>query len=274
MICSSTPASREARRSASAARARSSCDPGAARRAAAGERCGLAASTASRHAREAPTTRRPVAAPAPRRATPPQARGVSRAGPSSQPGRSSDRDVSRPLPARPPALRRTALSSAPSRARPESPRRAGAPARGDAPLGPPDEAPEGRPVEPPDLPPRAADRPLPVPALESRPEGRPAAPERRSPLSGRPGRDPPRAAPEPPLEEEPDAGRPPRERDGSEAGGRGISTTYRAWWGSESEEAAREREKDPRGGPFHMRNPAASYSPRESPPKYHRRWWA
>jgi len=23
-----------------------------------------------------------------------------------------------------------------------------------------------------------------------------------------------------------------------------------------------------------MRNPAATYSPRESPPKYHRRWWA
>ena len=27
-------------------------------------------------------------------------------------------------------------------------------------------------------------------------------------------------------------------------------------------------------GPVQVRNPAASYSPRESPPKYHRRWWA
>ncbi len=34
------------------------------------------------------------------------------------------------------------------------------------------------------------------------------------------------------------------------------------------------RRKDPLRGPFCLRNPAASYSPRESPPKYHRRWWA
>ncbi len=32
--------------------------------------------------------------------------------------------------------------------------------------------------------------------------------------------------------------------------------------------------KGPQRGPFRERNPAASYSPRESPPKYHRRWWA
>jgi hypothetical protein len=32
--------------------------------------------------------------------------------------------------------------------------------------------------------------------------------------------------------------------------------------------------KGPPKGPFSLRNPAASYSPRESPPKYHRRWWA
>ncbi len=35
-------------------------------------------------------------------------------------------------------------------------------------------------------------------------------------------------------------------------------------------------ENEERGpeGPRSRRNPAASYSPRESPPKYHRRWWA
>jgi hypothetical protein len=44
----------------------------------------------------------------------------------------------------------------------------------------------------------------------------------------------------------------------------------RPWTDGERDE---KRRKGPRGGPF-KRNPAASYSPRESPPKYHRRWWA
>jgi hypothetical protein len=34
------------------------------------------------------------------------------------------------------------------------------------------------------------------------------------------------------------------------------------------------RRKRPQRASFEVRNPAASYSPRESPPKYHRRWWA
>ena len=32
--------------------------------------------------------------------------------------------------------------------------------------------------------------------------------------------------------------------------------------------------RTPEGVLFFLRNPAASYSPRESTPKYHRRWWA
>lgn len=43
--------------------------------------------------------------------------------------------------------------------------------------------------------------------------------------------------------------------------------------GGERKKDAKSR-KDPFRGPFCLRNPAASYSPRESTPKYHRRWWA
>ncbi len=97
----STPRSEE--RASFAARRFASVDssgiePGAARRAALGRRCGAAASTASRQARDAQTTRRPVAAPPPRRATHPHVRGVSRGGPSAHPSSVVERRVARSSP--------------------------------------------------------------------------------------------------------------------------------------------------------------------------------
>lgn len=182
-------ASLAARRSASVAS--SGIEPGAARRTASGRRWGLAASTASRHAREAPTTRRPVAAPAPRRATPPQVRGVSSAGPSAQPSSVVDRRVAR--------------SSAPARARPLGPD----PARSDRVRSDPFDRPAGRPVGRPD------DRPSEErPSVDRAPDERSGPPEREPPPE-RPGLDdrelePPDERGPVPLERpaEPDALRP------------------------------------------------------------------
>ena len=177
-------ASLAARRFASVAS--SGIELGAARRAAFGRRCGEAASTASRQARDAPTTRRPVAAPTPRRATPPQFRGVSSAGPSAQPSSVVERRVAR--------------SSAPRRARglgaerPRSPLGVDRPERGEPSRSVDRDRPPSRSVDRDRLlaPPRpdAVERP-PLPArgaLEA------LAPDRGPPVLPD-GRPPPRAAP-------------------------------------------------------------------------------
>lgn len=258
MIKASSSAERAsfaARRSASVAS--SGREPGAARRAASGRRCGVAASTASRQARDAPTTRRPVAAPAPRRATPPQVRGVSSGGPSAHPSSVVDRRVARsspPLRARllgaPPERDRSELG-APRLGRPEL-ERSEEPDRLEDPEGFEPDPPLGPPVEPPFEPPLGA------------PFGAP-------PLAA--GWDPPRGLCDLP------------ERDEPEEGGLAMSPTYRhttsilktlAMGNARAREfdGSKTRKGPPKGPSSLFRNSAASYSPRESTPKYHRRWRA
>ena len=132
--------------------------------------------------------------------------------------------------------------------------------------------------------------------LDGRAEPRPAEPDADPPLD--PPFEPPFAGPDFPV------GRPlPRgpldlpERDELEEGGLAIRPTYRPttpflktgstrptdtteiakkWWKSLKAKIPRRktRKGPPMGALFFLRNPAASYSPRESTPKYHRRWWA
>ena len=226
----------------------------------------MAASTASRHARDAPTTRRPVAAPAPRRATPPQVRGVSSAGPSAQPSSEVERRVARSSP----PLRARGLGAFPERGRSElpdarlgrpepvrsdeldrglEPERAGAPDRDDGPeRGPEPVRPEDEPPE--DEPPEDRDELEPEPLLPPRdgfpPEvGRPELSELDR-LEGRADPRPaePELAPEPPLDppfelpfagpDFPDGRPPPRgpfdlpERDELEEEGLAMRPTYRS----------------------------------------------
>jgi hypothetical protein len=53
-----------------------------------------------------------------------------------------------------------------------------------------------------------------------------------------------------------------------------CGTTYRQEGMPTDGGPGRKRRKGPSRGPSSLRNPAASYSPRGSLPKYHRRWWA
>ena len=206
MISASSSAARAslaARRSASVAS--SGIEPGAALRTVSGRRWGVAASTASRQARDAPTTRRPVAAPAPRRATPPQVRGVSSGGPSAHPSSVVDRRVARsspPLRARPlgapPERERSELGALrlgrPVLERSEDPDRLEEPDRPEEPDGFDPDPPLGPPLEPP------FELPL-------------GAPFGAPPLGA--GRDPPRGLLDLP------------ERDEPEEGGLAIGPTYR-----------------------------------------------
>ena len=100
----------------------------------------------------------------------------------------------------------------------------------------------------------------------------PVADDPERPLPPERDEGPDRAEPRPPpAEVERD------ERDEPEDGGRAIDPTYRPPAGASDTRVATDSCPDATKAPegaFVLRNPAASYSPRESTPKYHRRWWA
>ena len=214
--------------------------------------------------------------PAPRRATPPQllgpaTRGSGRA--SELERRLPDRDSSPGRAGRPEAGPQASLR------RDEDPR--GASSRRPSRSGrraAPDEPPraEGPPDLPLPVPPRPGEAPRPEAPVPLRPpvvpperelEGRPPVlralllpvpPVRGAPL---------RRAPPPPELELGRAGR----RGGVDIGGRAYTGPFRLPTGPDRGENA--KRPPPKRGPL-LRNPAASYSPGESPPKYHRRSWA